>query len=245
MAALMASVSGCATAGAPVAAAPPTPTPVPSSPPPPAAEPSELTRAPVITFPGDGNGRWRIAPGSRDTAGRSGTLLRYRVVVEEGIEGVSAEEFAAEVAGVLADDRSWAAGGQWRMRRSGPGEQPDFTVHLATPGTRDALCQMGVDRYTSCRNGDHVVLNVARWAEGVPHWRDPLADYRAYLVNHEIGHRLYQGHELCPEVGGPAPVMQQQTLGLHGCTPNAWPYPNGRDRLAGPSGAYDDPLPSS
>lgn len=237
------SVSGCATAlppavAAPAASSPPAPVsaaPVPS--------PAELDRTPEITFPGDGSGRWRNAAGPGETAGRSGTLLRYRISVEEGIEGVTAEQFADEVGAVLADDRSWITGGQWRLRRAGPADRPDFTVFLATPGTRDRLCAMGTDRYTSCRNGDSVVLNIARWTHGVPHWREPLTEYRAYLINHEIGHRLFQGHELCPEPGGPAPVMQQQTLGLHGCTPNAWPYPNGRDRLAGPSGAYDDPLP--
>jgi hypothetical protein len=237
-----ASVTGCAEAGAHPASTPAFT--APSSPAAAVEAPSpSIAPSPEISFPTDGDRRWRVAPGETGTAGRSGTLLRYRVVVEEGIEGVAPIEFADEVTAVLSDNRSWTTGGQWRLHRAGPGEQYDFTVYLATPGTRDVLCAMGTDRYTSCRNGDHVVLNVARWADGVPHWRKPLADYRAYLINHEVGHRLYQGHELCPEPGGPAPVMQQQSLGLHGCTPNAWPYPNGRDRLAGPSGAYDDPLP--
>ncbi|MDR7280815.1 DUF3152 domain-containing protein [Catenuloplanes atrovinosus] len=239
------SVTGCGTvAPAPGSprSAPPLPVAMTAAPTP---APSELDAPPEITFPGDGPGTWRIAAGPGDTAGRSGTLLRYRIAVEDGIEGVSPDEFADEVADVLGDDRSWITGGQWRLRRAAPGEHPDFTIFLATPGTRDELCQMGTDRYTSCRNGDRVVLNVARWAGGVPHWRGPLPEYRAYLINHEVGHRLHQGHELCPEPGGPAPVMQQQTLALHGCTPNGWPYPNGHDRLAGPSGAYDDPLPTS
>ena len=99
------------------------------------------------------------------------------------------------------------------------------------------------DGYTSCRNGDRVVLNVARWVEAVPGYGASLATYRQYMVNHEVGHRLGLGHERCPGRGRPAPVMQQQTLGLHGCTANAWPYPDGTDRYAGPVGAYNDKIP--
>ena len=83
------------------------------------------------------------------------------------------------------------------------------------------------------------MLNVARWAHGVPNYGAPLAAYRQYMINHETGHRLGRGHELCPGPGQPAPVMQQQTLGLHGCTPYAWPYLNGA-RYKGRLGQYDD-----
>lgn len=168
---------------------------------------------------------WRVAPGSREVAGRSGQLMRYRVAVEKDISGVDVDAFAAQVSSVLADPRSWIGRGRWRFQRVGAGQPHHFVIYLATPATRDELCALGYDRYTSCRNGDRVVLNVARWAHGVPRYGARLDTYRAYMVNHEVGHRLGHGHERCPRRGTLAPVMQQQTLGLRGCVANPWPYP--------------------
>ncbi|WP_250006399.1 DUF3152 domain-containing protein [Actinoplanes sp. M2I2] len=196
-----------------------------------------------IAFPLQGPAKWRYAPAGSATAGRGGTLLRYRVAVEQGITGVSPEGFAAAADAALADPRGWIRGHRWRFRRAGPGQPHDFTLYLATPVTRDRLCDDVPEGYTSCRNGDRVVLNVARWAGGVPFYRGKLTTYRQYMVNHEVGHRLGHGHERCPGPGEPAPVMQQQTLGLHGCTVNPWPYPDGT-LYRGPSGQYDDQPPS-
>jgi hypothetical protein len=204
---------------------------------------ASTTAEPAISYPQQGTGTWRTATSQGAVAGRAGRLLRYRVAVEGGIGNVDVERFGSQVATILADPRGWTGGGQWRLQRVGPGGPADFTIQLTTPVTRSQLCGDAADRYTSCRTGDHVVINVARWVRGVPQFDGDLATYRQYLVTHEVGHRLGHGHELCPRAGGLAPVMQQQTLGLHGCRPNAWPRPAGA-AFAGPVGQYDDPIPT-
>ncbi|MFF3854374.1 DUF3152 domain-containing protein [Micromonospora sp. NPDC002575] len=231
-------LAGCA----PAPAAPAPPAPVSSGGAPAAAAPPAPPPSPPVSYPAGGGNRWDFAAGEAAPGAGRGRLLRYRVAVERDIRGIPVAGFAAEVTRILSDPRGWTAGGTWRLRRVGPGQRADFTVHLATPDTRDLLCQDDPDGYTSCRNGDRVVLNVARWVKGAPGFGTDLAHYRRYVVNHEVGHRLGMGHQLCPGRGRPAPVMQQQTLGLHGCTANGWPYPNGRLH-SGPPGAYADPIP--
>ncbi|MEV4640198.1 DUF3152 domain-containing protein [Actinoplanes sp. NPDC049548] len=233
--AVLPAAAGCGATSAPVAAEPPAPQPSRA-----AVAPA---RAPKITYPARGRAQWWTAPASARTGGSRGRLLRYRVRVERDIRGLALTGFADAVSAALDDPRGWTAGGALRLRRSGLGQPYDFTIYLATPRTRDALCGSAGDAYTSCRNGDKVVLNVARWVKGVSGYGAPLSVYRQYMVNHEVGHRLGHGHERCPGKGLPAPVMQQQTLGLHGCTAYPWPYRSGR-RYAGASGAYPDPLPA-
>jgi hypothetical protein len=207
-----------------------------------AASPRPAPQPPGVGFPHSGSGEWLVASRTGTVAGHGGPLLRYRVVVESDIVGLQVDEFAATVDATLSDPRGWTAGGAWRLQQVGDGAPYDFTIHLVTPATRDRLCADVPDGYTSCRNGDRVVLNVARWAHGVPDYGAPLAVYRQYMVNHETGHRLGFGHQKCPRDGRPAPVMQQQTLGLHGCVANPWPYLDGVLHT-GPAGTYDDPIP--
>jgi uncharacterized protein DUF3152 len=211
-----------------------------------AAAPMEpdADRAPAIAFPTAGSRRYAYAAGRSPVVGRSGQLMRFRVAVEKDITGIGPQEFAAAALETLAAPQGWTSAGKWRFQQVSAADPYDFVLYLATPATRDRLCAMGFDQYTSCRQGERVVINVARWAYGAQAFTAPLSLYRTYVISHEVGHRLGFGHELCPAKGRPAPVMQQQTLGLHGCTPSASAYVDGR-RYAGPSGAYEDPVPAT
>ena len=110
--------------------------------------------------------------------------------------------------------------------RSGDADDATIQVLLASPDTSDRLCSpIDTPGELSCRSGARAILNFHRWVHGQQDYADNPTGYRRYLVNHEVGHVLGHGHEPCPGAGMPAPVMQQQTLGLDGCTQNPWPYP--------------------
>ena len=225
----------------PTGPAPPVPPAASSAPTTPAATPG----GPVLRAPGPvpsrGTGEFTFGAGKGRVLGRSGDLRRFRLAVEKG-SGEDVEEFTAVVEATLGDARGWTGDGRTRMQRVPAGSRSDFTIYLATADTAARMClDGGVDirldgrPYTSCRAAEKVILNLDRWRLSVPGYVDarvPLAVYRQYVVNHEVGHQLGHGHERCPARGRPAPVMVQQTLTLQGCEPYAWPRLGGR-RYAG------------
>jgi hypothetical protein len=175
-----------------------------------------------------GQGAVSVVDGSSEVMGK-GPLRRFAVEVENGID-VDAQAFAEAVEKTLGDSRSWGHAGRMSFQRVGRSAVAagnyDFKVSLISPGSMERYCPgVGTGGYTSCRYGERAVINLARWATAVPDYEGDIATYRLYVVNHEVGHVLGHGHEPCPGRGRQAPVMQQQTLGLKGCTKNAWPYP--------------------
>jgi hypothetical protein len=162
--------------------------------------------------------------------GTVGPLRRFKVAVENG-QGQDTRVFADQIDRILGDPRSWIAGRQYRLQRVTRASASEFTVFLASAATSERMCAAGglqTARYTSCRLGGEVIMNLDRWRAAVPDYGAPLATYQAYALNHEVGHQLGHGHEACPGEGAKAPVMQQQTYGLKGCTANPWPYVNGK-----------------
>jgi hypothetical protein len=165
----------------------------------------------------------------------SGKLVTYRIEVETGI-GQSAPAFAAAVDATLADESGWTSQGSWSVQRIA-GADADLVIRLATSATVGAVCEAaGLEdaAYTSCRTGQIVMINLDRWMHAVPEFRGDVALYRQYLINHEVGHGLGLGHQSCSGPGRPAPVMQQQTLGLKGCLANGSPYVAGK-LVSGPA----------
>ncbi|WP_306214262.1 DUF3152 domain-containing protein [Actinoplanes sp. RD1] len=208
---------------------------------------SPLPPVDALSLPGkvptQGSGTFTYAPGTSKIFGTTGTLRRFRVAVEKG-SGEDVREFAATVEATLGDARSWTGVGQVRLQRVPGGAAASFTVYLATRTTAGRMCAnggvnitVGGRPYTSCRTTGRAVINLDRWRLSAPTYtaaKVPLAVYRQYVINHEVGHELGRHHEGCPRAGGPAPVMVQQTLTLRGCVPYAWPRKGGRT-LRGPA----------
>ncbi|MFF2731617.1 DUF3152 domain-containing protein [Streptomyces sp. NPDC058008] len=218
--------------------------------PPAAAPPSGASATPEAAAPPDrspGAGE-PVDPGSVPQSGpgtftvaragvpSGGGGSRYRVEVEDGI-GVDADGAAEEIARILADPRGWGEGGKRAFRQVDDGSA-GLVIRIGTPKTTDRLCgRYGLDTggEVNCRGGKNVMVNLARWQLGSPTFDGPASEYRALIINHEVGHWLGHGHETCPGEGRPAPAMMQQIKGLKGCRSNAWPYDGNGHYLGGPS----------
>jgi hypothetical protein len=167
-----------------------------------------------------GTGVFTVVPGST-SAPVPGVVRTVRVEVEGGLP-IDPAAFARFVMRTLNDPRGWGRDATFR-RTAGAAE---IVVRLASPDTTTRLCApIDTGGPLSCRSGPDAVVNHHRWVEGHPDYRGDLTGYRRYVVNHEVGHLLGLGHVECSGTGAPAPVMQQQSLGLDGCAPNPWPYP--------------------
>jgi hypothetical protein len=196
-------------------------------------------------FPVRGNGTWHVVPGNTGAVG-TGLVRTFSVEVEDGVRLPDGDtSFSRTVDQVLDDPRGWTGSGEVALRRVDAGE-PNLRIRLASQETARALCGFDLPYDTSCRIGDHVYLNAARWTRGAVAYRK-LDEYRQYMINHEVGHFLGRQHEPCDAHGSPAPVMMQQTFSTANdeladitgagpqqvhvprdgkvCTTNPWPYP--------------------
>lgn len=183
----------------------------------PGVRPVIASAGPVVPQQASGTYAVAAAPDSEVPDG----AVTYRVEVERGLP-FRAAGFARAVDRTLGDPRSWSGRtGRPLVRVEG---EADLRIVLASPRTTDRLCApLDTRGKVSCRNGEDVVINALRWAEGAASYAGDLAAYRIYVVNHEVGHGLGRGHVPCTGAGDPAPVMLQQTLGLRGCRANPWP----------------------
>ncbi|MGW6568260.1 DUF3152 domain-containing protein [Streptomyces sp. NPDC054975] len=197
--------------------------------------PSPKPKPKKPTVPESGSGTFTSAQSSGKPVGTGGTLRRYRVQVEGGID-LSAADAAAEIERILAHPRGWAAHGRGRFQLVS--ENADFVIRIATPKTADKLClAVGLNTHgeLNCETTQGVVVNLKRWLLGSPTFTGTSAEYRHLIINHEVGHEIgIRSHMTCPGAGKLAPVMMQQIKGLKGCRSNAYPYDEDGSYIQGP-----------
>jgi hypothetical protein len=141
--------------------------------------------------------------------------VTYVVVVDPDVDFPLAE-FKRDVAICLADPYGWESKGYKFVLVK---QKPRVTIHLTS---QSGLRKQGCDDSLSCAilGGHQMWINEERWRHGSAKSGQDLDGYRQYVISHEMGHILERDHVKCPARGQPAPIMLQQTLGLHGCLPN-------------------------
>lgn len=179
-------------------------------------------------MPWTASGSFTVASGESQAPHPERRVVTVLVRAEDGIP-VEPSIFAEEVMGILNDPRGWGEIDGVSFARTDVDAEADIVITVASPSTTELLCgELPTNGYTSCGRGRPVNINGARWVEGAAAFADAdgsIEDYRAYVINHEIGHSLSHGHEQCPAPGAAAPVMLQQTLTVGQCIPNGWPNP--------------------
>lgn len=160
-------------------------------------------------------------------------VVTYSVVAKGSIS-TNLESFADHAALTMNDPRGWSMGGSIEFRRVPSGG--NFTLVLAQASQVPSYgppCHAS----WSCRSGRNVIVNETRWRNASDSWTLGLDNYQHYVVIHELGHWLGEGHASCPRSGSPAPVMMQQSINRGSCTNNVWPLDSERTRVAARRGA--------
>ncbi len=161
-----------------------------------------------------GAGTWHVVPGKAPTVGTGSRALTYTVEVEDALPAEFDQQFAKVVDATLADPRSWIGDGQVGFTRIESGD-PDIRISLTSQLAirAPANCGWDIPLEASCFNGwmSRVMINEARWTRGAMSYDGDLDAYRAYAINHEVGHALGNRHQSCPADGAPAPIMMQQS----------------------------------
>nr|WP_280925098.1 DUF3152 domain-containing protein [Bifidobacterium sp. ESL0784] len=171
-----------------------------------------------------------IAATAQKTAAASGKPVhQYSYCVgSKGDVGDSSvlQKFENVVFRTLNDPRGWPRAGA-TFAYNANSSHCDFVIYFSQASQMRTFSTSCSNDY-SCCVGNNVIINQDRFNGATPQMLSAgmsLDRYREMIVNHETGHWL--GHldnqPSCPAAGATAPLMQEQSMSLRGCTPNEWP----------------------
>lgn len=153
-----------------------------------------------------------------------GTRIYHYCVATKDVSASELPEYRQKLAAVYGDPKGWTKNGDMVFVYAESG--CDYTAWLSSAAAMTSFSAIVCDNYYSCRVGPNVIVNFDRWKGATDPWNaagGSIEDYRIMVINHETGHWLGFYHRTCPGPGQPAPVMQQQSIDLQGCTFNPWP----------------------
>jgi hypothetical protein len=183
-----------------------------------AANRSDLILAIQYAFGKDQSLNFAVVP--------AGSPTHLYCTAVRGVSAVALDDMIGKLAATYADTRGWNAGGKMAFQHVDSGCA--YTVWLSAASEMTGFGEI-CDNYYNCQVGNSVVVNNDRWTLATDPWNAAggnLEDYRTLIIDHETGHRLgFYDDPVCPVAGGPAPVMMQQSIDLHGCIFNRWPTP--------------------
>lgn len=126
---------------------------------------------------------------------------------------------------ILCDPRSWGVVFKQVPEFTDPREvaieitkSPNYKIKALFPF--ESLYNLSVT--DSRASPIKIYFSEENWNSGANSGYTNIQEYRTYVVNHEFGHALGHGHAKCPRPGGPAHIMQQQSLGTGQCYPYPW-----------------------
>ena len=167
----------------------------------------------------------RIIADAHYTSGASYEIT-YDISSRGEITG-NIDEFRTKVAEIYADERGWSRAGVTFKEVESGGQ---MHVILATRDEVKKASPSVCSDELSCRVGQNVLINDARWMGGSDAYNAlsvSLDNYRRMVVNHETGHFLGHDHlEQCETNGGLGAVMIRRAQDLGACSPTSWPLPS-------------------
>lgn len=133
--------------------------------------------------------------------------------------------FVKEARAHIMHPRGWSR--RHHLEEVGNEKEAQVVIRLLPPKAMDSLygghAHLRNLSVTDSRNDPiRIDIHQGNWDAPPAAFRGSKKIYRAYVINHEIGHALGFGHAGLGR--GKCNIMAQQTKGTEGCTPNGYPF---------------------